>query len=249
MKALILAAGRGSRMGELTAEQPKCMVEFQGRSLLNWQQEACVEAGIRRVGVVAGYRREVFDDTDLMVFENPKWETTNMVRSLQCAGAWLSAGPCIVSYSDIFYEAEAVRLLMQSKATLGVLYEVNWREQWEERFENPLSDAETFRIDAAGHILEIGNRAKTMDEIQGQYMGLLRFTPESWRQVTAHLATMLPEAINNLSMTALLNQMIAAGVTVTGIPYEGVWGEIDSESDLIAHENRFSVAQLKQRKA
>ena len=58
MKAIILAAGRGSRMCQLTEEQPKCLTKLAGKSLLEWQQEALKATGIQEIVVVGGYRYE-----------------------------------------------------------------------------------------------------------------------------------------------------------------------------------------------
>src|SRR6185503_13206340 len=54
MRAIILAAGRGSRMGQLTAEIPKCLVQLGGKPLLEWQTGALRAAGIDRIAVVTG---------------------------------------------------------------------------------------------------------------------------------------------------------------------------------------------------
>ena len=51
-RALILAAGRGSRMKEGTAEKPKCLNKIAGRPLLNWQLDALKAAGVDKVGLV-----------------------------------------------------------------------------------------------------------------------------------------------------------------------------------------------------
>ena len=102
MKAIILAAGRGSRMKELTAENHKCLVELRGKPLLEWQLLALREAGIGEIAIVTGYKRELLSQYGLAEFHNPRWEKTNMVSSLACAERWLQVGPCIVSYSDIF---------------------------------------------------------------------------------------------------------------------------------------------------
>ena len=112
MKAIILAAGRGSRMKNLTDERPKCMVELHGKSLLEWQLQALREAGVDDIAIVTGYKREMFSQWKLKEFHNPRWAETNMVSSLACAYEWLEAEPCIVSYSDIFYDATAVTSLM-----------------------------------------------------------------------------------------------------------------------------------------
>ena len=65
MKAIILAAGLGSRMKNLTENHPKCLVKVKGRTLLNWQLDALGTAGISQIGVVTGYRRESLADQGL----------------------------------------------------------------------------------------------------------------------------------------------------------------------------------------
>lgn len=82
MKGLILAAGRGLRMGSLTVDIPKCLVRLAGRPLLDWQSAALVGAGIDELGIVTGYRAETLRNRGLPHFHNPHWATTNMVASL-----------------------------------------------------------------------------------------------------------------------------------------------------------------------
>src|SRR5580658_6531271 len=184
MRAIILAAGRGSRMKSLTEDRPKCLVELRGKPLLEWQLGALREAGVDEVAIVTGYKRELLVGRGLVEFYNPRWAETNMVSSLACAATWLLAGTCIVSYADIFYHSSAVRLLMDCPAPLAVTYDHNWLASWQERFGDPLLDAETFRLKPDGTLAEIGNKPRSIDEIDGQYMGLLRFTPESWDELS-----------------------------------------------------------------
>lgn len=238
MKAIILAAGRGSRMLNRTEDRPKCLVEFHGKSLLTWQRQALNGAGINDIGLITGYRAEMLVDRSTIQFHTPRWNQTNMVRSLMFAAPWLERYPCIISYSDIIYQPLATKALMESPAAIGVLYDINWRAQWQARFENPLDDAETFRISSSGFITEIGGKAHSLDEIEGQYMGLLRTTPDGWKAISAYLSSLSDEVIDALSMTALLNQYIQKQGVVSGIPYTGYWAEVDSERDLITQQGR-----------
>lgn len=238
MKAIILAAGRGSRMKNLTDECPKCLVELRGKPLLEWQLIALREAGIKDISIVTGYKRELLADFGLKEFNNPRWASTNMVSSLACAGEWLEAEPCIVSYSDIFYKSCAVKSLILCKALLAVTYDSNWRKLWEKRFGDPLIDAETFRLNPDGTLAEIGNKPRTIEEIEGQYMGLLRFTPEGWREVRRIRAELSQELCDKMHMTGTLQKVIEAGkVPVASVPYSSEWGEFDSESDIKAYEH------------
>jgi len=59
MKAIILAAGRGSRMKKLTSNQPKCLTNLNGKPILDWQLEAFKKSGITEVAIVTGYRRNL----------------------------------------------------------------------------------------------------------------------------------------------------------------------------------------------
>jgi choline kinase len=233
VKALILAAGRGSRMKDMTDEVPKCLVQLEGKPLLEWQLLALRMAGIEEIGIVTGYRQELLSGYGLQTFNNPRWAQTNMVSSLECAGQWLEDGPCIVSYSDIVYEPSAVKLLMESQAAMAITYDPNWLSLWTQRFGDPLLDAETFRIDPNGILLEIGEKPKSVDEIQGQYMGLLKFTPQCWSEITALRAQLEPEERDRMHCTGTLQAVIAHGkVPVQAIRYIGHWAEVDTTDDL-----------------
>jgi L-glutamine-phosphate cytidylyltransferase len=233
MKAIILAAGRGSRMKSITDDRPKCLVELKGRTLLDLQVSSLKAAGIDQISIVTGYKHELLSMSGIKEFHNSRWVETNMVASLACADEWLKMEPCIVSYSDIFYETMAVKSLIENQDSLAIIYDPNWLTLWEKRFSNPLIDAESFRLDEGHRILEIGKQPNSIQEIQGQYMGLLRFTPEGWNELV-NVSKNLSSAIrDNIHMTAILQKIVEArNINITAIPYTGEWGEIDSRYDL-----------------
>ncbi|MDC3316414.1 phosphocholine cytidylyltransferase family protein [bacterium] len=241
MKAIILAAGRGSRMKDLTDDRPKCMVELDGETLLSRQIRTLRSSGAGEIAVVTGYRRDMLADQADREFHNPRWAETNMVSSLATAAEWLQQAPCIISYSDIFYGADAVRQLSDSYAPLAITYDPNWQDLWTRRFGDPLLDAETFRIAADGNILEIGKRPSKLDEIEGQFMGLLRFTPEAWHELDTMRMKMSDDARDKLDMTGALQRIIEHGnLGVKGIRLSGDWGEVDSADDLRVYQSALS---------
>lgn len=235
MKGIILAAGRGSRMGSLTDNLPKCRTVLHGKELITWQMDALYGAGINEIAIVRGYLADSFG-FDVHYFDNNRWSETNMVLSLATAGSWLEKEPCIVSYSDIVYSSDAVGRLAKSKEDICITYDPNWRTLWEMRFEDPLSDAETLKLDG-NRVIEIGNSASTLDEIEGQYMGLIRFTPNGWQQVVALLSTLSSQEQDRLDATSLLQALIKSDVVVSGVPIGDRWYEVDSESDLSIYES------------
>lgn len=234
MRAVILAAGRGSRMLGLTDDKPKCMVQFKNRTLLDWQISALNHADISEVAIVCGYKKEKISHPKITsFFENEKWQTTNMVYSLFCADEWLRKYQCIISYSDIFYNDSIVKFLKASPDDLALTYDTNFAELWQKRFADPLSDVESFKIDERGFVVEIGNRVQGMQEVQGQYMGLLKFSPQSWNNVKIILEN---HDIEKLDCTSMLKILIRSGIKIKGIAISAQWGEIDSASDLELYE-------------
>lgn len=239
MKALILAAGRGSRMKGLTESKPKCLVELDGKPLLAYQLTALREAGVTDIGIVTGYRREMLTSFDLVEFNNERWSETNMVSSLSCAAKWLREEDCIVSYSDIFYNASAVTSLIEKKADIAITYDPNWLEIWKSRFDDPLSDAETFRLNSKSELIEIGDQPQTVEQVQGQYMGLLKFSPKGWGGIETIFHLLPAKLQDSIHMTGILQKVIESNVLpVNVIPYVGKWGEVDSEADLECYKSK-----------
>lgn len=230
MRGLVLAAGRGSRLGSLTADRPKCLVEIAGRSLLDRQVAALRAAGVDEVGVVTGWHAEAFAGTGLPTFRNPRWRETTMVESLAAAEDWLFAGPVLVSYGDIVFGADTARRLAGTPGQLAVAYDPHWEALWRSRFTDPLDDAETFRVDG-DRLTDIGGRPTTTDHVQGQYLGLVRWTPQAWH-VVRHLRSTDPET-RGLDMTGLLRRLVRGdALHVTAVPTDGPWCEFDHPSDI-----------------
>ena len=243
MKGIILAAGRGRRMGDLTKNLPKCRTVLHGKELIEWQLDAMEVADIKEICIVRGYLAETFD-FDVTYFENENWPNTNMVTSLVKASEWLETNTCVISYSDIVYSADAVKRLIDFPGDIVITYDPNWSELWQMRFDNPLSDAETFQLD--GHrVLEIGGKATSAQEIEGQYMGLIKYTPLGWAKVKEYLIGYTQNEIDKIDITQLLQGLIVSGVIINAVAIMDKWFEVDTESDLKIYSSKYKTSPIK----
>lgn len=240
---LILCAGRGTRLEPLTAERPKCLVPLHGRPLLAWQLAAARAAGLSRIVLAGGYRAEALAAFGVPVALNPEWATTNMLESLWAARGEL-AGELVLSYGDVVYEPAVLRALLGASLPAGegvaVVVDRAWRAYWEARFADPLADAETLRLDAQGRIVEIGQRPRSLDEVQAQYVGLTRWSEPAWRAALSlweaaregHAPNPWPRPPRLWYVTDLLQTLIQAGTPLLAAPIEGGWLEVDTPRDL-----------------
>jgi len=243
-QAVVLAAGRGSRMDGLTADRPKCLVPLAGQPLLSWTLRSLRANGIERVLIVTGWQADRLAPWSPDLRFNPRWHESNMVRSLQLAADWLERAPTLVVYGDGAYSTAASRRAVTADpAPLSLPVDHLWLALWQRRFADPLADAEVLRLHE-GVLTRIGFRATSLSDIQGQYMGLLRTSPAGWRWIASHLDQLAADqgeaAVDRLDMTGLLQRLVEAGRQIHCVEVAGGWVEIDSPHDLAVVEAALS---------
>ena len=244
-KAIILAAGMGTRLRPLTNDRPKCLVELAGKPLLEHQISVLQSLGIFNIHVVGGYLAGMLERSDITLHVNSDFETTNMVYTLfQAEGELDSSEDVIVSYGDIVYEANVLEKLLKCEGQVCVVSDRQWLRYWRARFTDPLDDAETFRVDGQGKILDLGKKPQTVDEVEGQFIGLMKFRqevlPELRNVWSALQRSSAPGAVERSYTTDFLQQLIHEGWELRPVFIENGWAEIDSEKDLAVATDFFT---------
>lgn len=237
MRVIILAAGQGIRLRPLTNDCPKCLVPFHGKPIIEHQLDVLRECGLQDIVVVRGFQAQRLEYLGTRFALNPEYETSNMVHSLFCAEKEMS-GDIMISYGDIVYDPAVIKSLLDSPEPFALPINMRWRELWEMRMENPLEDAETLKMDAGGYIKELGRKPASYDEIEGQYMGLIKIATTTIEQVKSYYHQMDRSRnydgkdFKNMYMTSFLQTLIDDGFRLKAVPVDGGWVEIDSIEDL-----------------
>ena len=251
MRAIILAAGQGTRLAPHTDDRPKCLVELAGKTLLSRQLAVLAMLGIDDIVLVGGYRADQLAAWPHRVVVNADFASTNMVHSLFCAQDALDGtDDVLIAYSDIVYETRVLRALLAAPGEVVVGVNTEWRALWQVRMDDPLSDAESLVLGPDGRLLEIGRKTTDYARIQGQYMGLIK--------VAAARATLLARvyddmaklpryagaAHGNMYLTDFLQQLCDLGWPVYGVRTAGGWLEVDSVEDLAIYHDLAERGEL-----
>jgi choline kinase len=251
--AVILAAGEGQRLRPYTQSTPKCLVPFNGRPLIAYQIDALRSAGIKEIAVVTGYEHDQLEPYGDIRIWNSNFSQTNMVASLMKARDYLeSCDEAVIAYGDILYENRIIDSLLESKAEIAVTVDTGWRSLWDVRMTDPLSDAETLKIDGDSMLMEIGRKPSSYSDIQAQYMGLIKVSKQGIRDVIdtwdsiGEDTRFMGRSAEMMYMTDLLEALIVSGVGIQAVPIEHGWLEIDTVKDLEQYEAMLAEKSLSQ---
>jgi L-glutamine-phosphate cytidylyltransferase len=236
-KVILLVAGEGKRLRPYTLDRPKCMVEIDGISLIDRQLAVLKAEGLDDIVMIGGYKADMLKREGIKLKTNSRYYETNMVWTLFSAEEELE-GDVIVSYGDIVYSREILQALLRTKEDIAVTIDKEWEIYWRARNDDPLDDAETLKLRENGTISEIGQKPTSLDAIEGQYMGLMKFSAKGVKQIKDifHAAfnnsELLGEDVENAYMTDLLQSVIESGKPVVAVQVNGGWIEVDTVEDL-----------------
>jgi L-glutamine-phosphate cytidylyltransferase len=249
-KAIVIAAGRGRRLGPHTAEIPKCLVPVGRRSILGWVVSAFAGAGITDLVMIRGYLPEVLAEgaralhPGVRFVENADWQTNNILLSLAKARHELD-GPVVITYSDIVFTPPVMQALAAAEGDVCLVIDRDFRSIYQGRTEHPLEEGEVSDLDASGNVKRVGKKALPPAEAFGEFIGLLKLSAEGARwfreaidELTLRYAGREEEPFQraaqfrNAYLTDLLQHLIDAGRPVTPVAIDGNWREIDTGQDL-----------------
>ena len=253
MKAIILAAGAGNRLQPYSNSKPKCLVKVAGQSLLQRQIQTIRSNKIDDITIITGYMANKIDIKGTRKFHNPKYAHTNMVSTLFMATEILNSGdPVIVSYGDIIYQKEILRRVISCNASICLPIDMQWERYWSARMPDPLNDVETLKLSAVDDVIELGKKPISRSEIQGQYIGLMKFNALLAGQLTTiyngldRSADYDGKDFDNMYMTTFLQILINRKWRAKAIKIENGWLEVDTPEDLELYNTMHGNGPLSQ---
>lgn len=240
MKAIVIAAGQGTRLRPHTADRPKCMVEVAGRPLLHHQLAALRGAGVDDITVIGGYKLRGIAASGARIVANREYATNNILMSLFTAGPAL-VGDVIVSYGDIIYAPPIVEALVESHAPGTLVVDRAWQRIYEGRTDHPASEAELCEISPHGLVTRVGKKVGP-ERAFGEFIGLCKLTAP----LVAKLWALYLEAVSRgdgepygdaptlrrAYLTDIFNAAATRGEMFGVLAIEGGWREIDTVQDL-----------------
>lgn len=241
VKAILLAAGLGSRMKAMTQDLPKCLaIVLNGKSLLETQLETLRSCGIHEISVVRGWKAEKINAPGVKYYENPDYASTNMLASLFCAEEELD-GEVLVSYTDIWYEAEVVKRLLRCEKDIAIGVDIDWKDYYLGRKDHPIEEALNVIFNSNNEVVKIGKIAAEKEEVHGEFIGITKLTRHGCEILRRHYRRaealygggpfQRADPFRKACFSDLLQEMADLGVPIHCEIIGSGWKEIDTIED------------------
>tara|TARA_B100000700_G_C14911004_1_gene792264 strand:+ start:18 stop:1142 length:1125 start_codon:yes stop_codon:yes gene_type:complete len=239
-KALIIAAGLGSRLKKHTVNLPKCMLDFGGKTLLERQLEAYRKCGVTNISLVRGYKKEKINYKGLRYFENTDYRNNNILNSIFYAEKIID-GNIIISYSDILFEPLVVKRALESNHDISVVVDIDWRGYYVGRKDHPIAEAENVIFNSNNEVEKIGKINTGKEEVHGEFIGMIKLTNRGAKIFKQHFHRLKKiywnkpfqraKTFQKAYLTDMMQELVDIGVKVHCIIIESGWKEIDTVED------------------
>lgn len=247
-KAIIIAAGPGSRLSPITDDKPKCLLKIEGKTIMERQLETLRLCGINDISVIRGYQGKKINFPGLKYYENINYQNNNILNSLFCAKPAMT-GEFIVSYSDILYDKSVIEKLLKDKNDISIVVDTDWQEYYQGRTKHPIEEAENVIIQDS-KILKIGKHI-TADEAHGEFIGLAKFSEEGGKVFKREFQRVKNQywgkpfqktkIFKKAYLTDMFQELIDQGINVYPAEIQKNWWEIDTDQDLKKARKIFST--------
>ncbi|MFO7897184.1 MAG: phosphocholine cytidylyltransferase family protein [Candidatus Cloacimonadales bacterium] len=231
MKAIIIAAGKGTRLYPFTKNTPKSLLDIgQGLTLLETQLHALQEAGITDIVIIVGYRAEQIEakvkdyeaDFNITTVYNPFYETSNNLISVWMAKEHMKDEFITINGDDIF-DSSVICNLLKSKENITMVTDIKAEY-----------DSDDMKIVSQNGQVKAVSKKIDLKQANGESVGIIKFSghgPQIYRDILDEMVRD-PENMNQFYLKAI-QKIIDKGFPVhMSVCSEEDWGEIDFHPDL-----------------
>ena len=239
-KCLIVAAGLGSRLKGHTEHNPKCMLDFGGKTLLQRQLFSYKDNGIDDISLIRGYKKNKINYKGIKYFDNNDYKNNNILNSI-FYGEDVIDGSIIISYSDILFEPFVVKRAIESNHDISVVVDVDWRDYYVGRKDHPLSEAENVIFNSNNEVVKIGKIASQKEEVHGEFIGMIKLNHrgcEIFKQNFHRVKKLYwnkpfqrAKIFQKAYLTDMIQELVDIGFKVHCVIIERGWKEIDTVED------------------
>ncbi len=240
MKAIILSAGYGYRLGNLTNDLPKSLVDVNGKSIIQRQIETFRNNNVKEIIVIVGPNKDKFQLNDIEYVIDKNFHEHEQLGSLMAASKHFQ-DDVVISFGDVIVDNSIMKQIVESTYDIGLAIDLKWEKNYENRTQHPKSEADLALI-KSNKLTKIKKNLNFIENYQlGEFLGIMKLSDigskkfldifeklNSSHEGKFHDAPSFQKAY----LTDMLDELIQTNEVVNPIFVDGNWCEIDTTEDL-----------------
>lgn len=239
IKAIIIAAGQGTRLRPYTNKIPKSLLKIRNKSILERQIEIYKSLKIKDINIIVGYKKEKIKFNNINLINNIDYKNNNILESLFFAKKKMNS-TCIISYSDIIFKKKIIKKLLKSKKNISILIDTNWKKNYKGRTMHPISQAENVYFDDNSNLIKSGKNLN-LKESNGEFIGILKISNKGTKIFKKFYKAAKSKYskkkffnaknIKKAYLTDFFNYLISKNININCTKIKNNWMEIDTIQD------------------
>lgn len=246
MNVIFIAAGSGSRLGNLTTNLPKPLVPVNGRSIIERQVSLFQKNGIENITVVVGPNKDKFHLKNIEYIHDDKHLEHDQLGSLMVASEKINEDTLIL-FADIVFDEIILKQMLDMKCDIGIAIDLDWEKSYEERMDNPKAEADKVLL-SKGKIIKLSKDIvnENKESQVGEFLGIIKLSKkgcdifkqnyEEFSQKNKSNSKLFSQA----KIIHILEKINLKEKNIIPMPIKGKWCEIDTPNDLDYAEKIFS---------
>ena len=228
MKAIILAAGRGTRIPQFTKNKPKCLIKIDKKTILERQINFLFKLKIKDIIIIKGFKKEKILIKKVKYIVNKNYKKNEQLDSLFCAKSEFTED-ILILFSDIIYDFSIIKKIYNQKKNLITLaVDKNWQNRYKFRFDHPEEQADKVKINKKNNIIKIGKKLK-IEETNGEFLGIFKISKMGCKVILENYKKYQNTAIKQIH--DFLKFLINKCIPISSLSVQGKYMEIDTFND------------------
>jgi L-glutamine-phosphate cytidylyltransferase len=231
MKCIILAAGEGARIAQVTKKKPKCLIEINGKTILERQINFLRRLNIKDIIVITGFKKKKINFKNIKYVVNKNYKNNEQLESLFSAKKEFN-DEVIITFADTIYDFSVIKKLYASRngdIILGI--DKKWKKRYKFRYDHPYAQADKVQINKEGQVLKIGKKIH-MQNTNAEFLGLLKLTTNGCKIFLKNYKILKKKKdINKMQVHNFIQDLVKNNQKVFSCSINGKFMEIDTFND------------------
>jgi len=237
MKVIILAAGKGTRLGHHTNDIPKALVDINGSSIIERQLKQFQNKGITDISIIVGYKKEKFPFKNVNLIYNNNFENNDLLASLIYAEREIH-GEILILYADLLFEEKILEQIIKSTHDISIAIDLDWKKKHDDERNNqfpPLAEIDNEKVVRISE-----NKSLIRKKISGEFFGIMKLTSHGsyiFMKILEKSKSHEGRFHDSISFAMakipdMIQEIIESGYDIKPVFVDGKWLEVDTMMDL-----------------